>query len=74
MEIESLRKFENRKCRISLRNGFIYNHIIFIINDEGLIEFKDRYGELISCEPDFIKMISVIGTERRGDNEKERMV
>ena len=60
MELAFLRKFEGKRVRLGLKNNFIYSSVVFKITSEGLVEFKDRRGDTISLEPEFIAMISQI--------------
>lgn len=63
MEVETLKKSEGRKVRIVLKNNFVYSSIVFKITEENLVEFTDKFGEVISIEPSFISMISQWGEE-----------
>ena len=67
MEIQFLRKFENQKVKLILKNNFIYSYIIFKIRDDGLVEFEDRKGDIITLEPEFISLITKVNGE---ENER----
>lgn len=60
MQIEILKKLEGRKVRIILKNNFAYSYIIFKITKDGLLEFQDKYGELLTVEPDYVSAITEI--------------
>lgn len=66
MEIEILKKFEGRKVRLILKNNFIYNSVRFYVTQDNLIEFEDRFGEVVTVEPSYISAI----TKLRGDVKK----
>jgi hypothetical protein len=61
MELQFLKRFENKPCRIILKNNFVYNKVIFRINSDGLLEFSDRDGDLVFVEPSSVTMISGAG-------------
>lgn len=63
MQIKILRKYEGNKVRILLKNGFTYSNIVFTLTSDFLIEFKDKFGEVILLEPDYITGITEIGEE-----------
>lgn len=60
MQIEILKKFEGKKVRIILKNNFSYSFIVFKITDDGLIQFKDKYGEVLTVEPSYVSAVTEI--------------
>lgn len=66
MQIEILKKFEGKKVRIILKNNFSYSFIVFKITRDNLLEFKDKYGEVLTVEPSYISAV----TEINGSSEK----
>lgn len=66
MQIEILKKFEGKKVRIILKNNFSYSFIVFKITGDNLLEFKDKYGEVLTVEPSYISAV----TEINGSSEK----
>jgi len=68
MEVKFLRKYEGKEVKLVLQNNFIYSYITFRIRDDGLIEFEDRKGNIITIEPRFIALITKIN----GDDENNK--
>ena len=66
MQIEILKKFEGKKVRIILKNNFSYSFIVFKITGDNLLEFKDKYGEVLTVEPSYVSAV----TEINGSSEK----
>jgi len=67
MEIQTLKKFEGKECRLILKNNFVYSYVIFKITDNGLVEFSDKHGEALTIEPSFISGISKIYEEENAN-------
>lgn len=66
MEIQILKKFEGETVRVILKNNFIYSYIVFKITEEGLIEFEDKFGEILTIEPNYISAVTKI---KRSEND-----
>jgi len=60
MQIEILKKFEGKKVRIILKNNFSYSFIVFKITEDNLIQFKDKYGEVLTIEPSYVSAVTEI--------------
>ncbi|MCD4759343.1 hypothetical protein K8R33_00460 [archaeon] len=58
MMVEILKKYEGKKVRLILKNNFVYTNISFRITEDNLIEFQDKYGEILTVEPSYISGIS----------------
>ena len=67
MELNFLKKFEGQKVKIVLKNNFSYSYVEFRITSQGLLEFRDRNGDIISLEPEFIVMISKINGDYKNE-------
>lgn len=57
MKIDEIRKFENKKVILTLKNSFSYHGVILKIS-ESSIEFQDRYTGIMNIDPDFIAFIT----------------
>jgi hypothetical protein len=64
--LEILKKFEGEKVRIILKNNFIYSSIVFKVTDEDLIEFPDKYGEILTVEPSYISVVTKVNRVENG--------
>lgn len=60
MQIEILKKFEGKRVRIFLKNSFSYSFIVFKITEDSLIQFKDKYGEILTVEPSYVSAVTEI--------------
>lgn len=63
MILEFLKRYENKSVRLILRNNFVYSYISFKISEDCLIQFKDKYGEIITIEPSYISVVCEIKGE-----------
>lgn len=68
VDLKVAKKFENKEdIKLVLKNNFVYSNIKYKINEDGLIEFFDRRGETIRCEPSFVALISEVTKNEVGD-------
>lgn len=64
MELQILKRFEGETVRVILKNDFIYSYIVFRITEDNLIEFEDKFGEVLTVEPSYISAVTKI---KRGE-------
>ena len=63
MKQESLKKFENKKITIFLRNSLKYTNIHFKFIDNMIRFFDTREGEFIFLEPEDVLAIAIKKSE-----------
>ena len=63
MELNNVKKYVGKKCRIILKNNYNYTTIIPELDGET-INFVDKYGDAVSIDCNVIGIIQVIGDSR----------
>lgn len=67
MQLEILKRFEGKEVRIILKNNFSYSYITFKITQDNLLQFRDRYGEILTVEPAYVSAVTEIkGVDNHG--------
>jgi hypothetical protein len=67
MEKEILKKFEGKRVKLFLKNNFVYSQVVFKITENELLEFQDKYGEVLTIEPSFVNGVTVINEVRENE-------
>ncbi|MFA6023105.1 MAG: hypothetical protein WC781_03380 [Candidatus Pacearchaeota archaeon] len=67
MDVESVKKYIGKRCKIVLKNNYNYTATIPKFNGTSF-EIIDKYGDMADVECDFIGMIQ---STKGDENEKE---
>ena len=70
MDLEFLQKFEGQRVRLLLKNHFTYSDVVFNITEDNLLEFVDRFGEMVVLDPSYISGITKISEQKRDEVPK----